>query len=133
MLYGILKAFKIFVEPLPRSEAIGLDRLSFPGPMTQSGSARSSSPLLALERTVGFPGLRQGRPAHIGPPGNLVSYFIRKRPHCCRLQLVVTLHKDIKLDVPVFSKEVVVLLHIGRNACDYRVSQKMNAGAQISY
>ena len=81
MLYGILKAFETEVEPEPRSEAIGLDRLSFPGPMTQSGSASSSGPLVALvalvalERTVGFPGLRQGRPAHIGAPGNLVSYF----------------------------------------------------------
>ena len=105
VIYGILKAFETEVEPEPRSEAIDLDRLSFPGPMTQSGSARSSGPLVALvalERTVGFPGLRQGRPAHIGPPGNLVSYFIRKRPHCCRLQLEVTLRKDIKLDVPVF-------------------------------
>ena len=105
MLHGILKAFETEVEVEPRSEEIGLDRLSFPGPMTQSGSASSSGPLVALvalERTVGFPGLRQDRPAHIGAPGNLVSYFIRKRPHCCRLQLVVTLHKDIKLDVPVF-------------------------------
>ena len=125
MLYGILKAFETEVEPEPRSEAVGRDRLSFPGPMTESGSASSSGPLVALERTVGFPGLRQDRPAHIGPPGNLVSYFIQKRPYCCRLQMAMTLHKDIKLDVPVFLIEMVALL--GKDACDYKVSQKMNA------
>ena len=48
MLHGILKAFETEVEVEPRSEEIGLDRLSFPGPMTQSGSASSSGPLVAL-------------------------------------------------------------------------------------